>query len=84
MAGSNVPGDPGYFNAQESVFIAAKRLSHLREASKMSQEQLAEVVGVDPARVQRWEHAEEPLGSEYVQRLAEYFAVQPAYLWGEE
>jgi hypothetical protein len=24
------------------------------------------------------------LGSEYVQRLAEYFAVQPAYLWGEE
>jgi hypothetical protein len=39
MAGSNVPGDPRYFNAHEWVFIAAKRLSHLREASKMSQEQ---------------------------------------------
>jgi transcriptional regulator with XRE-family HTH domain len=84
MASSNVTGDLGYFNADESVFIAARRLSHLRESSKMSEEQLAEVVGVDPARVKRWERAEEPLHAEHVRRLAEYFAVQPAYLRGEE
>lgn len=61
--------------------IFSTRLQSLRKERKVTQEQLAEYLGVSPQAVSKWENGSYPDG-DLVPKIADYFQVQIDYLYG--
>lgn len=57
------------------------RLKHLRLAANLTQERLAELVGVTHATVQRWESAQRDMPSSKVPRIAAALGCHPGELF---
>lgn len=60
------------------------RLKELRQEKKISQQGLAENIGVHYRTLQNWENGESQIKPEKAQELAEYFEASVGYLLGYE
>ena len=58
------------------------RLKKLRQEKKLSQQELAENIGVHYRTLQNWENEESQIKPEKAQQLADYFGVSVGYLLG--
>lgn len=58
------------------------RLKELRKEKGLSQQALADEIGVSKLTILRWEKGERELKSDKAQQLAEYFGVSVGYLLG--
>ena len=56
------------------------RLTTAREAAELSQKNLADVLGVDPVSVNRWEHGESRPSWEYLRKISKVLSVSIDYL----
>ena len=56
------------------------RLTTAREAAELSQKNLADVLGVDPVSVNRWEHGESRPSWEYLRKISKVLGVSIDYL----
>ncbi len=63
-----------------------QRLKLLRQEKKITQEQLAEIIGVERSSIGKYESPNKPVvpSSDIIVRLAEYFNVSVDYLLGRE
>jgi phytoene dehydrogenase-like protein len=59
------------------------RLRQLRNASRQTQQQIADFLGVERVSIRRWENGREPIPPAYVGRLVELFGVSAPFLLGE-
>ena len=60
------------------------RLNELRQEQKLSQKELAEILGFSLRSFQRMENGESQIKPEKAQQLADYFGVNVGYLLGYE
>lgn len=60
--------------------IPFERMTAAREAANMSQKRLAEIIGVDPVSVNRWEHGESRPSWEILRKMSEALNVSIDYL----
>ncbi len=60
------------------------RLKELRQEKKLTQQELAENIGVHYRTLQNWENGESQIKSDKAQQLADYFGVNVGYLLGYE
>lgn len=60
------------------------RLKELRKRKKMTQQELANIIGVTKLTILRWEKGDRQIKSDKAQQLAEYFNVSVGYLLGYE
>lgn len=60
------------------------RLKELRKEKKITQEELAQEIGVSKITILRWENGERQIKPEKAQQLADYFGVSVGYLLGYE
>lgn len=60
--------------------IPFERMTVAREAANMSQKRLAEILGVDPVSVNRWEHGESRPSWEILRKISEALNVSIDYL----
>ncbi len=60
------------------------RLKELRQEKKLSQKELAEILGFSLRSFQRMENGESQIKPEKAQQLADYFGVNVGYLLGYE
>ena len=60
--------------------IPFERMTAAREAANMSQKRLAEILGVDPVSVNRWEHGESRPNWEILRKISEALNVSIDYL----
>ena len=60
------------------------RLKELRKEKKLTQEELAQEIGVSKITILRWENGERQIKPEKAQQLADYFGVSVGYLLGYE
>lgn len=60
------------------------RLKELRKEKGLTQQELADKIGVTKRTLQRWENGEGNIKSDKAQRLADYFGVSVGYLLGLE
>ncbi|RSJ64013.1 HTH-type transcriptional regulator Xre [Streptococcus gordonii] len=60
------------------------RLKELRKEKKLTQEELAQDIGVSKITILRWENGERQIKPEKAQQLADYFGVSVGYLLGYE
>ena len=60
-----------------------ERIRKLREAKKMKQSELAELLGNDNNTISRWEHNKIGIGSTYIMKLAQVFNTTSDYLLGK-
>lgn len=60
------------------------RLKELRKRKKMTQQELANIIGVTKLTILRWEKGNRQIKSDKAQQLAEYFNVSVGYLLGYE
>lgn len=61
------------------------RLRELRKEKKLTQQELADAIGVKKLTISRWENAEDvSLKQDKAQQLADYFEVSVGYLLGYE
>ena len=60
------------------------RLKELRKIKKMTQQELANIIGVTKLTILRWEKGDRQIKSDKAQQLAEYFNVSVGYLLGYE
>lgn len=60
------------------------RIKQLREAAKLSQRDLAEMLGVSNAAVSMWESGKNRISTGYLERLADIFGVTTDYILGRE
>ena len=58
------------------------RLKQLRKAKGLTQEELANTLGVTKLTISRWENEEVQIKSDKAKQLADYFEVDMAYLYG--
>ena len=58
------------------------RLKELRQAKKLTQQELAKQIGVSKLTILNWEKGEHKIKSEKAQQLAEIFGVSVGYLLG--
>lgn len=65
----------------ESVF--GRQLAKLRKEKGVTQEQIADYLGVSPQAISKWENGSYPNG-DLLPRLADYFEVSIDYLYGRE
>lgn len=61
---------------------AQNRLLHLRKSAGLTQDQLAEKLGVDRSTVSRWESCEAPIADRHKLALSVLLGVSPAALMG--
>ena len=57
-----------------------KRLTTAREAADLSQKALADILGVDPVSVNRWEHGDSKPNWDYLRKLSKVLNVSIDYL----
>ena len=60
--------------------IPFERMTAAREAANMSQKRLADILGVDPVSVNRWEHGESRPSWEILRKISETLNVSIDYL----
>lgn len=60
------------------------RLKELRQEKKLSQKEIADLLGVSEKTISRWEKGENAIKSDKVQQLADYFKVGVGYLLGDD
>lgn len=60
------------------------RLKELRKRKKMTQQELANIIGVTKLTILRWEKGNRQIKSDKAKQLAEYFNVSVGYLLGYE
>lgn len=60
------------------------RLRELRKEKKLTQQELADAIGVTRRGFQKWENGESQIKSNNAQQLADYFGVSVGYLLGYE
>ncbi len=60
------------------------RLRELRKEKKLTQQELADAIGVTRRGFQKWEKGESQIKPEKAQQLADYFEVSVGYLLGYE
>ena len=60
------------------------RLKELRKSKKITQRELADVLGVTKGTILKWEQEKNQIKSEKAQQLADYFGVSVGYLLGYE
>lgn len=60
------------------------RLKKLRQEKKLTQQELADKLGVTKRTIIAWENGERDIKSEKAQQLADYFGVSVGYLLGLE
>lgn len=58
------------------------RLKELRKEKGLTQQQLADIVGITRRGYQKWENGESSIKSEQAQKLADFFDVNISYLLG--
>lgn len=58
------------------------RLREIREASGITQEQLAEMLGVPVLRVWKYENGKSKVGADYIAKVADALSVSADYLLG--
>lgn len=58
------------------------RLKELRKAKGLTQEELANEMGVTKLTISRWENEERQIKSDKAKQLADYFGVDLGYLYG--
>ena len=56
------------------------RIRKLREAKRLKQGELAEMIGNDSNTISRWEHGKIGIGSAYITRLAQVLGTSTDYL----
>ena len=59
---------------------AGKRIRQIRESNKLTQEQMAEVLGVNPNAVRAYERGEYGISKEVMARIRRHFHVSVDYL----
>ena len=64
--------------------VFAERLKSLRTENKLSQMELAKLVGVSQSGIKQWENAERIPNAEVVVKFAKFFNVSTDYLLGLE
>ncbi|KKF49725.1 cro regulatory protein [Streptococcus uberis S6261] len=57
-------------------------MKELRKAKKLTQENLANEIGVTKLTISRWENGEVKIKPEKADLLSNYFGVHPSYLMG--
>lgn len=62
--------------------VFAKRLKELREERKLSQNQLAKLIGVTHTAIRLWELNERTVNADAIIALAKFFNVSSDYLLG--
>lgn len=60
------------------------KLRELRKAKGLTQQELAEAIGITRRGFQKWENGESQIKSNNAQQLADYFGVNVGYLLGYE
>ena len=60
--------------------VPFKRLTTAREAAELSQKALADILGVDPVSVNRWEHGDSKPNWDYLRKLSKVLNVSIDYL----
>ena len=60
------------------------KLKELRKEKGLTQQQLADIVGVTRRGYQKWENGESSIKSDKAQQLADFFGVSVGYLLGYE
>ena len=60
--------------------VPFKRLTTAREAADLSQKALADILGVDPVSVNRWEHGDSKPNWDYLRKLSKVLNVSIDYL----
>ena len=60
------------------------RIKELRKSSKITQEQLAEILGIKRENISRWENNAAQPSRENLIKFADYFSVTTDYLLGRE
>lgn len=66
-----------------AITVFSERLSQLRKARKVTQEQLAQHLGVSAQAVSKWENGSYPDG-DLLPRIADFFHVSIDYLYGRD
>lgn len=71
---------------KEGYDMLNQRLKSLRQEKKITQEQLAEIIGVERSSIGKYESPNKPVvpSSDIIIKLAEYFNVSVDYLLGRE
>ena len=64
----------------KEVRVPFKRLTTAREAAELSQKALADILGVDPVSVNRWEHGDSKPNWDYLRKLSKVLNVSIDYL----
>ena len=60
--------------------VPFKRLTTAREAAELSQKALADILGVDPVSVNRWEHGDSKPNWDYLRKISKVLGVSIDYL----
>lgn len=60
------------------------KLKELRQEKKLTQQELADIVGVSKLTILRWEKGDRQIKPDKAQQLADYFGVSVGYLLGYE
>jgi len=61
-----------------------KRIKELREERQLSQNKLAQVIGVSQKAIDYWERGVNEPKASYIIKLADYFGVSADYLLGRK
>lgn len=57
-------------------------IKRLRLSKKLTQAELADIIGVSRQAIQKYETGESGIGSDKIEKLAFFFNVSPAYIMG--
>lgn len=57
-------------------------IKRLRLSKKLTQAELADIIGVSRQAIQKYETGESGIGSDKIEKLALFFNVSPAYIMG--
>lgn len=61
-----------------------KRIKELREEKQLSQNKLAQIIGVSQKAIDYWERGVNEPKASYIIKLADYFGVSADYLLGRK
>jgi len=67
----------------ERSLILAKRLKYLRQINNLTQDQLAQNIGLTASAIAHWEVGKREISYSKLEKFAEYFNVSISYLLGE-
>ena len=70
----------------EGIIVLNNKLKELRKSKKITQEELAEIIGVERSSIGKYESPTKPItpSPDVLLRIANYFGVSTDYLLGNE